>query len=367
MLYLFDASKIHNFNHNHAAFFQILCLLINNKITHKENSIVVQLINNPMKNFSIYCFSLIIMILFIMPTSCMYSPQLPQIKGSGDPVDKNFKVSDFHGIDVSSGFDVILIQGNSEDLILTAQENLFEYITVKVDQGTLKIYTERNLMPTKPIKARISFKSIDNFKVSGGGDIKCETPINVPKLDVNISGGGDLDTEINTEELNCRMSGGGDAEINGNIKNYNLTLSGGGDLESDLNATIIDCTLSGGGDLTLKSKGKVDDAHVVMSGGGDIKFEMNVEKLKCSLSGGGDATLTGQASGLELEVSGGGDIYASNFLTETTSFSVSGGSDIHVNVSKELKGSISGGGDLYYSGNPVVTVDAKGGSKVHKQ
>jgi hypothetical protein len=321
-----------------------------------------------MKNFSIYCLSLIIMILFIIPGSCMYSPQVIPVRGSGDPVDKNFRVSDFHGIDVSSGFDVILVQGNSEDLTITAQENLFEHIIVKVDQGTLKIYTEKNLMPTRPMKARISFKSIDNLKVSGGGDVKCETAINVSKLDVNISGGGDLSTVINTDELKCRLSGGGDAEIDGNIKNYILNLSGGGDLKSNLNAGNIDCSMSGGGDIVLKCKEKVDDAYVNISGGGDITLEMNVDKLKCSVTGGGNATMTGKASSLEMELSGGGDVYASDFLAETVLFNASGGSDLHVNVSKELNGRISGGGDVYYSGNPaIVTVDAKGGSKVHKQ
>ncbi len=340
-------------------------LLFYTKIAHKENTIVVQLINTPMKNLVLYSLNMILLILFLLPTSCISSPQFLPIKGSGEPVDKNFKVSDFHGIDVSSGFDVILVQGNSEDLTLTAQENLFEYITVKVDQGILRIYTKKNVMATKPMKARISFKSIENLEVSGGGDIECETPVNVPKLDVNISGGGNLSTVINTDELKCHISGGGDAEIDGNIKNYNLDLSGGGDVKSNLDAGIIDCSVSGGGDLTLRSKDKVDDAHVIISGGGDITLEMNVEKLKCSVSGGGNATLTGQASGLEIEINGGGDVNASNFLTETTSFNVSGGSDFHVNVSKELNGYISGGGDVYYSGNPAnVSVDAKGGSKI---
>jgi hypothetical protein len=51
-----------------------------------------------------------------------------------------------------------------------------------------------------------------------------------------------------------------------------------------------------------------------------------------------------------------------------TKFIVSGGSDIHVNASQELTGYISGGGDVYYSGSPEkISVDAKGGSEVHKE
>lgn len=336
--------------------------------TSEENSIVLQLIKNPMKTFVPYSLCMIFMILFVMPTSCISSPQFLPIKGSGEPVDKNFKVSDFHGIDVSSGFDVILVQGNSEDLTLTAQENLFPYITVKVDQGILMIYTRKNVMATKSMKARISFKSIDNLNVLGGGDIAAETPISVPKLDVNINGGGNLNSVIKTDELICHLSGGGNAEIDGNIRNYNLNLSGGGDVRSDLEAFSIDCSVAGGGDLTLRCKKKVDNANVNIGGGGDITLEMKVEKLKCSVAGGGNGTLSGQTSVLEMEINGGGDVDASNFLTETASFNVSGGSDFQINVSKVLNGYISGGGDLYYTGNTAsITVDAKGGSQVHRQ
>lgn len=321
-----------------------------------------------MKNLVLYSLCLILLILFLLPTSCISSAQVLPVKGSGELIDKNFKVSDFHGIDVSSGFDVILVQGNSEDITITAQENLFEYITVKIEQGILKVYAQKNIRPTKPMKARISFKSIDNLKVSGGGDIESETPVNVPKLDVNISGGGDLNSVINTDELICHLSGGGDAEIDGNIRNYNLNLSGGGDVRSNLEADFIDCSVVGGGDLTLRCEEKVNNANLNISGGGDITLEMNVGKLKCSVAGGGNGTLTGQASGLEIEIAGGGDVNASDFITETASFNVSGGSDLHVNVSNELNGYISGGGDLYYSGNPgKVTVDAKGGSEVYKE
>jgi hypothetical protein len=321
-----------------------------------------------MKKAVVYHLSLILLILFIMPVSCLSSQPFLPIKGIGTPVQRSFKVSDFQSIDVSDGFDVILVQENTEGLTLTAQENLFEYITVKVEQGILRIYTENNIMATKPMKARISFKSIDNLKVSGGGDTECESPVNVPKLGVKISGGGDLNAVINTGELNCQVSGGGDAEIDGHIKNFNLEMSGGGDVNSNLDAGIIDCSISGGGDLTLRSKEKVVDSHVIISGGGDIILEMNVEKLRCSVSGGGDATITGQASGFDIEISGGGDVKAGNFLTATTTFKVSGGSDIHINVSKELSGTISGGGNVYYSGNPAnSSVDAKGGSKIYKE
>jgi hypothetical protein len=321
-----------------------------------------------MKTTSNPSLTMTFLVVFAMFTSCISSQPFRSVKGSGMPVDKKINVADFQGIEVSGGFDVILVQGNTEELTLSAQENLFEYIVAKVDHGVLKIYTENNVWPTKPMKARIVFKSINSLRVSGGGDVTCETPVNVPNLDVNISGGGDFSTVVNTGELGCHISGGGDATINGSMKNLDLELSGGGDINSEASAEMISCQISGGGDFSFKGRDKVTEASVNITGGGDLDLNLNVEKIKCSVSGGGDATLSGEASELELVLNGGGDVHAGNFPTSRTTFQVSGGSDVYVNVSDELKGNITGGGDVYYSGNPgIVSIDAKGGSEIHKQ
>ena len=310
----------------------------------------------------------ILMIISMMLVSCTYSQSFFPVKGSGTPINRSFDVSGFHSIDVSSGFDVILVQGNSESVTLTAQKNLFDYITVKVDAGTLKIYTRNNIMSTQQLKARISYKNIDALDVSGGGDVTSETPVNVEKLGVYISGGGDFSSVINSGEVKCHISGGGDAEIEGDIKDYYVDISGGGDLKSDVNASVIACRIGGGGDLYLKCKEKTSDAIVDVNGGGDMEVEINSEKLKCTVSGGGDADLSGQAAEFEINLNGGGDVNAGSLITRTTSFNVSGGSDIRVNASQEISGYISGGGDVYYSGNPDrISIDAKGGSEVHKE
>ena len=312
--------------------------------------------------------SLIFLFLSLSLTYSGYSQTFFPVKGSGPSVEKVISISDFNAIDVSSGFDVILVQGSTESLTLTAQENLFEYITARVENGTLKIYTEHNIWSTRPMKARISFKDIKGLKVSGGGDIYGETPINAEALEVTVSGGGDIKSEINSEQLKCRITGGGDAEISGKINDYNLNISGGGDLKSKVISAEITCRMVGGGDIHLINEAKSSKGDIEINGGGDLDMKINAEMLRCSVSGGGDALISGQASEFDLHINGGGDADAKNLSTETTSVNVGGGSDIHVQVSKDLSGSISGGGDIYYSGNPdKISVDARGGSKVKKE
>lgn len=313
--------------------------------------------------------AIILSVMFGLMSGSISSQSFMTIKGTGPAKNKDYNVSGFHGIDVSHGFDVILVQGNSEGLTLTAQENLLEYITVTVDQGILKIYSDKNINATQPLKARITFKDINKLHVSGGGDVSAETPVNVQKMDIGMSGGGDVTLNLNTDALECGISGGGDLKIDGNIKNYTLDLTGGGDVTSVVNAAgIIDCRVSGGGDVKIKSTGNTSEAKIDISGGGNLTLDLDADKLKCQLSGGGDAALSGHAGDVNISLNGGGDLNARNLQSGKLDFQVSGGSDIHVSVSGELTGQISGGGNVYYTGNPAkVTVDTRGGSMVRKE
>jgi hypothetical protein len=320
-----------------------------------------------MKKQILYVQTVLLIVLSSL-TSCTYSQSFATVRGHGTPVEKNYKVSDFKGIDVSGGFDVILKQDDSESVMLSAQENLFDYITVKVENGTLKIYTRNNIMTTQPMKANISYKNIKDLSVSGGGDVISKNSINADELSINLSGGGDFSSAVNSNKLDCKISGGGDAKIEGDVKDYHVEISGGGDLDSKVNAGIISCKVTGGGDLSLVSEEKSSEAVLDINGGGDFGARINTDILKCFVSGGGDATLAGQADGFEINLNGGGDVNATDLKKKTTTFRVGGGSDIYVNASQEINGTISGGGDVYYSGNPDnVNVDAKGGSKIHKR
>lgn len=321
-----------------------------------------------MKKYCIYNYALALTILLTAFNSCISSQSPIPVRGTGDVTNKTYEVSNFSGIDVSGGFDVDLVQGSSESLVLSAQENLFEYLTVEVVGGILKVYVERNIIQTKGMKAKIYLKSINSLKVSGGGDVSSENTLDFANLAVEISGGGDLKTNLKTGELKCHLSGGGDANINGEIGTYDLNISGGGDLQSEITSGIIQCSVTGGGDVTLKGQGKSTNANISISGGGDLKMDIDAEDVKCSLNGGGDATLSGNANNLDISISGGGDVNAARLVTQKTEFRANGGSEIHINASSALTGNISGGGDVYYSGNPgIVNIDAKGGSEVHKE
>src|SRR5258705_13716254 len=84
------------------------------------------------------------------------------------------EASNFHGIHLSSAFDVYLSQGTEEAVAVSASETKFrDRIKVNVKDGILYIdYDSEGKWGSgnHKLKAYISFKQIDKFTVSGACD-----------------------------------------------------------------------------------------------------------------------------------------------------------------------------------------------------
>lgn len=304
---------------------------------------------------------------WVLSASCASGYNIIPVKGHGPAIERTFNLSDFKMIDVSGGFDVILVQGDREMVVVKAQDNLFEYISVSVVAGELHIATERPIMPTEPIQAIITFVGLEQVNVSGGGDLTAKTRIDVPALRISMSGGGDVQAGFTSNMVRCHLSGGGDARLNGKIESLHVELNGGGDLDSEIESREVDILLSGGGNADLKHTGEADKISFQLNGGGNLRADLKTRLLQFGISGGGDAHLAGEAGDSEMRVNGGGDVFAEKLVTRSTRFQVSGGSDLHVMATGELSGKISGGGNVYLAGDPpVVSIDATGGSKIQK-
>src|SRR6186997_147133 len=88
-----------------------------------------------------------------------------QAQQINDPNAEVREAKDFHGISVSSAFDVYLTQGNTEAVAVSASETKYrDRITVEVKAGILHIgYDSKGLSwgsGNKKFKAYISFKDI---------------------------------------------------------------------------------------------------------------------------------------------------------------------------------------------------------------
>lgn len=238
-------------------------------------------------------------------------------------VKENRQVGVFTSINASSGWDVIVRQGDRQSVSVEATKEVLDNTVVEVKNSTLYVYSKkniqffniRNLQKNIPRKVYVTVKDLQKVDASGGVDVLFETPIKAENFEINLSGGSDLkQLSLECNRFEGQFSGGCDAAVR-----FNRVQS-------------IKVNTSGGSDVDLK--------------------DISAQTTWISASGGCDIDLTGKTDILTLHGSGGSDVSASQLITRKGELDFSGGSDGKVCVTDQLEVTLSGAADVTCSGNP---------------
>ena len=224
---------------------------------------------------------LIFLIIAAVTTACGVPFQPRLVKGSGDIVVEDRKVSDFDKILVTGAGRLIITQGDSESISIETDDNLMEYIETKVEGNTLEIgFTEdalfssgrgqKALDPTDGFIFRITVISLEGISVSGAADIEVEK-LKTNQLDISLSGAGQVSIDdLNADHLSVLVSGAGDVDLAGIVETQVIRMSGFGRYQAfDLESQEADVTISGAGGANVWATESLD---VSISGAGDVKY-----------------------------------------------------------------------------------------------
>lgn len=193
------------------------------------------------------------------------------ITGKGEVVKENFKIKSFDGIDISSAFDIELTQGNSESLVIEAQENIMDHIVVEVVGGTLKIYVKGNIRRVKQMKAYISFKMIDEIELSGACDLIGMNKFELKELYIDLSGASDIRINLDANEINIEASGATEIELRGTANELEIDISGASDINT-LDLVVDDVVIDASGASTIKVFAN-KDLRVDASGATKVRYK----------------------------------------------------------------------------------------------
>lgn len=105
----------------------------------------------------------------------------------------------------------------------------------------------------------------------------------------------------------------------------------------------------------------VEGASILDARGLELKI------LDIELEGAGELTLEGKAEKLLLTQEGAADVSAWSFETREAILELGGGSTCRLNVQESLTGKASGASSVQYRGNPVVSMNTSGASKLEQK
>lgn len=212
-------------------------------------------------------------ILAIVLTGCVPGTML--VVGSGRVATETRAVSNFDAVSLSGVGDLTITQGETEGLVVEAEDNLMPYLKTEVRNGTLAIYIDGrptliNVNPTKSIRYMLTVKDLRSLELSGAGRIVSGS-LKSDHLTVRISGAGGITLDhVEAANVTSTLSGAGGLKMVGQVVSQVANLSGvGGYDATELSSQNASVSVSGLGGATVWASNSLD---VTISGAGSVKY-----------------------------------------------------------------------------------------------
>lgn len=233
-------------------------------------------------------------LLKLLPVALLFSTFLSAQKEVNDPNAESRSVKNFHAIKVSTGIQLMLSQGNTEAVAVSASTNEYrDNIKTVVENGVLKIYYDNDSWKfwkngdSKKLKAYVSVINLDGLDASTGASIKIEGLVKTNTLNVEASSGAVIKGNIDASVVKVDQSSGAVINMSGSVKDLSVDGSSG--------------SVFHGYELT------VDNCNIDASSGGGVQVTVNKE-LSVEVSSGGYVNYKGQGVIKNIKTSSGGNV-----------------------------------------------------------
>jgi len=208
--------------------------------------------------------------------------------GESSAVTQERKAEPFHAIEVSTGIDLYLTQGESEKITVEASHDIIDNLKTKVENGVLKIYMEKKIFWKWDItqKVYVTFRDIDMLDASSGSDVESEGTLQLKNMKIEASSGSDIKLTLNADGIEVETSSGSDVSLEGTVNTLEASASSGSDLKTgELKAKHCIVSASSGSDITVYAG---ESIKARASSGSDIRYLGNPSSKDIDESSGGD-------------------------------------------------------------------------------
>jgi biopolymer transport protein ExbD len=200
------------------------------------------------------------------------------------------QVDKFDAIGISVDAKIELYQGNKTQVLLNGDEDVLKDIVTRVRNKKLIIKYDKpfSFNSTKEIKIKITTPEIKEIEISGSAELLAKTNIQNKKMDLEISGSGEIHiNDLLTGEMDVDISGSGEVHLAGKkvVERLDLDISGSGEYNGEnLKINYADIDISGSGSCIINAEKEID---ADISGSGGIKYKGNA-LIDADVSGSGN-------------------------------------------------------------------------------
>ena len=218
-------------------------------------------------------------------TSCV-AEAFNGIKGDRNVISENRKITtEFTEIKTSTGLDVYITQEDQQTVTVEADENLQKLIVTEVENGVLKIYSEKNIWNAKSKKVYISIKTLNSLKATSGSAVRSKTTIQSDEISIDASSGASVRMTVAANSVATNTSSGATIRVAGTADNHAAKASSGSSIKAyDLISKNVIVNVSSGANIDIHASEKIEARA---SSGGDIDYKGTPEKVIVKTSSAG--------------------------------------------------------------------------------
>lgn len=156
-------------------------------------------------------------------------------------------VGTFHGISVATGIKLLLTEGSTEEVVISANKPEYrDKIVTEVENGILKIHYENKLgaistrKEQKELKAYVSYKQLDELNASTGAIVTIEGVLKASSLKLKANTGSTVAGQIAVDVLEVNQNTGSVVALSGEAGKFSFD----GDLGAVFKGTDLKTNIS---------------------------------------------------------------------------------------------------------------------------
>lgn len=197
------------------------------------------------------------------------------INPSGNVISKDYSVSSFDGVEISTDFHAFITFGNETAVRIEADDNMHEHLTVAVSEGhlTVRHKSGMNIRGKETLIAHITVPSLDYIQGSADAVIVLKNELKADELKVELRGDSTLDGDIVAGNMHVDLRGDSYLTISGRANKLEAHLRGDSEIKDfDFTVGELDLDLAGDSIAELTVENHMD---VNINGDSEMRYKGN--------------------------------------------------------------------------------------------
>jgi hypothetical protein len=207
------------------------------------------------------------------------------LEGSGNRKSEQRALPSFNGIGLRCGANVIIAQGDQQEVRIEADDNLLSKISTEVKNDELVIDYSCDFRSRSGVSIYVTMPTLCVVELTGSGNITATGSFHCEFLNLRLSGSGDIKGCFEARSLKASLAGSGSISLSGSVAESDIRISGSGDVKArDLKmfSSTISITGSGNSEVDVANNLKVD-----ITGSGNVYYLAEPAHLQKRITGSG--------------------------------------------------------------------------------